>query len=1216
MMNHPRSKKRFATLAISLLLSTLVLPFMAPVAMAQATTGSIKGTVTDQNGGVVAGATVVAKNQATGVTSPAYKTTGDGLYAIQSLIPGKYTVTVEAGNFKREIFTDVDVRLGLDSVIDATLQPGGASETVTVTAATESTIEKDSSQISSSFEARKVEELPSNVAGAGLDTLALLAPGVTPGFGNVNGNGTTLSVNGNRARSNNFTIDGVDNNDLSIGGPNYFVDNADMVGEFQVITNNFSAAYGRNQGAIVNIVTKGGTNSFHGSGFEFHRDRSNWDSLDNLEKAGGQKAPLPDLYNVFGGTIGGPIKKDRAFFFGSYQGITTREHFLVLGGSLAVLPQGLSQLAADNPNNALIQAYSKYSQFALQNNGQVSPRADLGALAFDTVTINGKSYPAAVYQRAIATTNDTPYTEKEFSGRGDIKVSEKNNVWTRYLFQTENFKNALISNGFVGDEPARSQNLVGTWDRQLSSNSLNEFQFAYSRLFVKFGGGCTNTTPGCIPDPTLIDQAFTNMAFSGAYGDTNGFGLGGVGPATNLPQGRIVVAYQFRDQYSRTYKNHQFQVGADIRRLNNSSPFLPTVNGSFTGITKSRFAVNDPGTVTLAVGTPTLVYNETDQFYYFQDDWKMKDNLTLNLGIRYENTGQPINLLNSVSTARESNPATAVWLQSLPLSVRTVPKIPTDSNNFAPRIGFAYTPRFWKKLLGEDATVIRGGYSIAYDPAFYNILLNVSTSTPMVFNNILPNPAPPTAAIFPVPDNNPFGPAVRAFATSHNIVAVNTYDPRALAQTIVDPNFRSPYAEQWSLGIQRQLNRANVFEVRYLGTHGVGLFQQQITNPQISHLMNGFTTSIFGQNFTFPGFPQLVPAGLTPQTCPNFPGVGLLWSHTTCDGRVLPQNRVLSRQNSAQSIYHSLQTRLSSRLYNQLTVGASYTFSKALDNASEVFAFQETANPQDPFNIGKAERSFSGFDRRHAAAFNWLWDVPLHKDQQGFLGRVLGGWQLNGTYVIASGLRYTPRETFNSSLAVVAGFPTYFDNVTGDVSRPFVGNPNANKQAVGITDVDLMLLISKGILGAPAGFSNTFVHSPTGLFSLNAYNTSKQFVPVSKNDVFYIADMPGAAVMFGSPFGNAARTSLAGPLLNQMNLGIFKNTRINERFTIQLRLEAFNALNHPNPGYGLDSAPGNIDGNGGAIPDNFLNNAGSAFNNPQQVEYNRRIVQIGARIIF
>ena len=446
-----------------------------------------------------------------------------------------------------------------------------------------------------------------------------------------------------------------------------------------------------------------------------------------------------------------------------------------------------------------------------------------------------------------------------------------------------------------------------------------------------------------------------------------------------------------------------------------------------------------------------------------------------------------------------------------------------------------------------------------------------------------------------------FGPAIRAFAAQNNIVAVNTFDPRSLTQTIVDPKFRSPYAEQWSLGIQRQINPRTVAEVRYLGTHGVGLFQQAITNPQFNRLITGFSATVkdaANQNvtITFPGFPNLVPQGLTPTVCPNYPGV----SHVTCDGRILPQARVLSRQNSAQSIYHSLQTRFGTRLFNQFTFQASYTFSKALDNASEIFAFQESPTAQDPFSIGHQERGYSGFDRRHAAAFNWLWDVPLYKSQEGLLGHLLGGFQLNGTYVVANGLRFTPRQNFNNNLL---GGPTYVDYTTGDVLRPFTANPKADPMSVAITDIDLALL---GL--AP------YTKSPTGLYSLTAFNKTKQLVPISLSDAFLVANLPGAAKMFGTPFGNAGRNSLIGPLLNQINMGIFKNTRIKERFTLQLRLEAFNVFNHPNPGYGLDSAPATF--NNGAVPDNNLQDAGISFMDPKQVEYNRRIIQLGIRFVF
>jgi hypothetical protein len=236
----PRFSSGVKLLALVLVLAAAALLGairIAPV-MAQATTGTIRGTIVDQNGAVIPEANVVAKNQDTGVSSAPFKSTKEGVFVIPNLNPGKYTVSVESQSFKRSVYTDVEVRLGQDTILSATMQPGGVTETVTVTAGAETAIQTESSQISASFETRKVAELPSNAAGGGIDTLALLAPGVVPGFGNVNNNGETLSVNGQRARSNNFTIDGTDNNDLSIGGPNLFVTNQDQVQEFQIITNN------------------------------------------------------------------------------------------------------------------------------------------------------------------------------------------------------------------------------------------------------------------------------------------------------------------------------------------------------------------------------------------------------------------------------------------------------------------------------------------------------------------------------------------------------------------------------------------------------------------------------------------------------------------------------------------------------------------------------------------------------------------------------------------------------------------------------------------------------------------------------------------------------------------------------------------------------------------------------------------------------------------
>src|SRR6266540_2769225 len=536
----PRYSSRVELLALALVLATVALLGAirsAPV-MAQATTGNLKGTVEDQSGAVIPEASITAKNQETGVSTAPYRSTKDGVFVIPNLKPGKYTVTVESQNFKRGVYTDVEIRLGQDTVLSASMQPGGVTETVTVTAGAETAIQTETSQISSSFETRKVAELPSNAAGGGIDTLALLAPGVVPGFGNVS--------------------------------------NKDQVQEFQIITNNYSAQYGRNQGAVVNIVTKGGTNEIHGSVFEYHRDSKNLDALDNIRRRQGEADPSFFLSNVFGATGGGPIKKDKIFFFWTYQGIRQRQTTSIDSNNLAILAAEFPRLSAAFPGNNAIAAITKQNAFALTNLGTVTPRKDKNfvtkytngtatpAGTQDLITIGGVEYAAAFPHRDFA----TPFNQNEYSLRGDVNLSEKNTVNTRYIFQKGTSGNALGgTNGFTGDIPASSRNLSGTYNRTLSSRATNELRATYQKLDVIFGGGCgDDPLSGCIPHPDKLGNAFTNISctITGAF---NPQPMQTIGPATNLPQGRVVEVYQFNDNFSVTFGRHQIVTGVDVRRL-------------------------------------------------------------------------------------------------------------------------------------------------------------------------------------------------------------------------------------------------------------------------------------------------------------------------------------------------------------------------------------------------------------------------------------------------------------------------------------------------------------------------------------------------------------------------------------------------------------------------------------------------------------------------
>jgi outer membrane receptor protein involved in Fe transport len=1181
------------TLAIS-----AILVVSSVMVFAQVTKGTLRGTVTDPNGGVVGGATVSAQNQNTGATTQT-TTSSEGNYVLPELAPGQYTVTVEAtSGFSKKAIKDVTINLGQSTDLPVALAVGSPTEVVTVTSTGEELITRDQSQVSTTIETRKVEELPSNAAGSGLDTLALLAPGVIANnSGGVNTNGTGLSVNGNRARSNNFQIDGADNNDLSVSGPAMFIDNQDSVQEIQVITNNFSAQYGRNQGAIVNYVTKAGTNQFHGSLFEFHRDNRNLISLDNIEKRGGQEKPNRSLFNVFGGTVGGPLYlprfgeggrsyyngTDRLFFFVSYQGIRNPSTTIVRTGSFSFVPAEFQHLLTTFPGNGAIQAITTQSVFALPG---TKPRTDV-ANPFATVTLGGQNFQVAQSEFDVP----NPFNETQYSTRFDLKVTKKDVVTVRYEYQKQDFVNSLAqTNGFTGDIPASSKNFGGIWTRTISNSMVSEFRAFYQRIGVEFGGGCGTGTSGCIPGPLDIGSALTNITLPVLSGRT----MLGIGPATNLPQGRIGKVYQVADNLSWTKGKHSFIFGGEYKHLNEVSPFLPNFNGQFGFNSAARLTANAPSTIGLTVGDPTLAFTEDDQYYFVQDDFKIRPNLTLNLGVRYEYTGQPINILNQISTERETNPATAFYNPALPLSVRTVPTVKADKNNFAPRVGFAYTPHFWTKFLGEDATVIRGGFSIAYEPAFYNILGNVQGSAPFsAATNLGATQLPATNSPFPLPaGGNPTGVVIRNAAFASGVLPLGQLNPLFLTQTQVSKDFHAPYSEQWSLGVQHQFGRNHVAEVRYVGTHGVGLFQNINGNFFTGPLVNGIQ-NWFGTGINLPSFSNLLPPGTTAQVCTDV--VGTAPNEGLCNGRQFRQAGVTVRSNTAFSSYNALQSRYTGRFFNNsLSLNASYTWSKTIDNASEIFGFDiASPNQQNPFCNGPCERSLSQIDRPHAFSLNFIYDVPFMKEQHGLVGHLLGGWQVNGVYVFTSGEPYTPGQFFNGSVYGLGN--TYL--TSGD--RPFIGNPNADPKLVGISQTDAFL-----IFDAP-------LTNPNGFYSFNQINATGNFVPVTPNDVHFIANLPGAATIFGTPFGNSTRNSLRGPRLNQLNASLFKNIKIKENLSVQLRGEAYNVLNHPNPGYGVNVA--------GYLPDFFVEDAGVSptnFADHGDIELSRRVIQVGIRIIF
>jgi hypothetical protein len=715
----------------------------------------------------------------------------------------------------------------------------------------------------------------------------------------------------------------------------------------------------------------------------------------------------------------------------------------------------------------------------------------------------------------ITRNTPTPFNQYDFGMKYDFLLTSKDNLHARYLFQDGTSKNANGSSaGYEIDVPFRSQNLGVTWTRQLTSRQFNEARFNYGRLAVAFEGA--NTFP--ISD-ILKNQTRMNLPT----------GFLDYGLATNLPQNRFVNTYQWVDNWSIQVGRHSFKSGIDVRRQLTPVSFLPQINGQFNFTSISRFVRNSPSSLNASAGDLLLNIRETDAFVYFQDDFKIKPNFTLNLGVRYEYTGQPLNVVHEVSLKRESNPSTALWLQSLPIEDRTVPEILPDKNNWAPRFGFAYTPRWGKWIFGDQKTVIRGGFSMAYDPSFFNLLLNVSTSAPNVFLFLRTGVT--------VPADTTGAGVKAAFAPP-----LNTADPRLANQTQFARPFLSPYAENWTFGIQRQLTSKAALEVRYAGSRGVKLFQSVNANPNVANFVNN-------------GWGSVVPAGITPGPV---------------SGRVDDNFRLVRvRGNFAGSTYHGLQSEFRGQLFNQLTTTFAYTYSHNIDNVSEVFTFLgsgSVAFAQNPFDVNKGERGTSNIDLKHSVAWSFIWDIPAFKSQRGVLGHILGGWTTSGVYRWTTGRPMTPVCFFCGSFVNDFAFNNTFIG-TFDATRPFVSNPNAPLTSAGIYAGDACNVLGVGCT-LPA----------TTLLSFNDANNTGAETVVTPDQVAFIANGLTAAQVVGTPFG-VGRNTFRGPHFNRADFAVFKTVKIGERFRTQIRWEARNIFNTPFLG----------------IPDLFIDDAGSTF---------------------
>ncbi|MBB6145618.1 hypothetical protein HNQ77_003579 [Silvibacterium bohemicum] len=1104
------------------------------------TTGSITGTVTDQTGAVVSNAEITATDIAKGTTIKA-ASQSSGVFAFHAVPIGTYKLRVSASGFSPGNIDSVVVVSGVTTDLKSVELSITATESVIITGNTSPLLQISDSQVSTTFSGQTLENSPLNNA---FDTVAEVIPGVVSthadNFSNTNGD--NFSVNGQSGRYNNFEFDGQSDNDNTIGGPQIFFGNQDAIAEIQIITDDFSAQYGRNSGAVINYLTKSGTNEFHGSGFEYYQGQF-LSSFENQEKSSifGFCAPgqnpntgcaVPVLprsdENRYGGTLGGPILKDKLFFFGSTYWDRQRSGVSPsTSTTLTPTPAGIAQLASTFPGNAAVAALQTTGPYAIP----VGNPAPVGAITPENITgpggVTATNVPFSFVQRLVA----SPYNDQEHLGRIDWQPTDRDHLFARYFYQN------LVLAAAAGDIPSggytNSTDTVHTigadWSHTFSDTWVDQLRYSFQQATGAFDGGgfsnCTISAPNVCPAQVTINSGFESLGLN-----------------TDFPQGRVVKVTQVQDNAIWTHGRHIILFGGEVDYQNSPQVGLFNYGGVYTFNDFSNFISQAPGAgqpisnaqVALADGDFTTKYKETDVATYIQDDWKVSPTFTAHIGLRWEYFSPSFNVLHDESVARESNPATAFWSPSLPLADRTFPAIQQYVKGFEPRLGFSWNPGFDSKL------VVKAGYAINENPAFYNIGTNVQDTAPISNAGVVYCTGDATC----IPSN---GSISYSSVRGLNLASLpRGGDPRMRDQTTVPQNLRPPYTQTYTLALDHQVGSAAVAEIRYVGSLTQKNFQSVDANPDLLPVQTDF--------------PNFAPVTLC--DTPGATGFG----RPNCNF-----GNVSTIGNGAWSNYNGLQTNLTTRDLHGVTGTISYTFSKSLDNATDAFRStgsggSSIAYAQNPLNTDSGERGVSGNSITHVLGAQLTYQLPNFVKSNGLLSRVANGYVLSGVYRYNSGQPYTPYQSIG------------LDSFTPDTSY-CDGTFNSSSVAVGVDTCRLVRSNKSAPLGTVAylnPYTGPVVNgSPTlGTPVYVAYGSDSTTTdangnvtgynpgtPIDPTKAHWIVNNMAYAQAVGNPYPGSARSVEHGDNFSEMDATILKTLKVTERVNVQLSMAAFNVLN-------------------------------------------------------
>ena len=1088
---------------------------------AQVVGATLSGTVTDASGAAVPNTRVSIKNIATDITR---EVTADaaGFYTATNLQPGNYEVSFSASGFSTEVNRGITLTVGAQQVLNASMRVGQIRQQVTVTSEAP-TVELASSALNAVVEAPTIVGLPLN--GRSWTDLANLQPGVAgvetqvpfgdSGRGN-RGFGAQIIVSGARPTQNNYRLDGISLNDYSNAGPGSVLGGnlgVDAVEEFSVLTSNFSAEYGKTSGGVVNAISRAGTNQLHGNAYEFIRN-SALDARNFFDPA-----TIPQFRrNQFGASIGGPIRKDKTFFFGDYEGIrqskgvgaldtvpslaargiapggTTPSQVAVVGGSPLPLESPCPPYSCvSDPVTHIDQAVLPYLNMYPLPNGPAIPGTDQATYDF-------------VGHRIV--------TEDFFTIRVDHHFSPKDSIFGTYMFDRT---------PFTSDEPLGVVLLGALTKRQLVSvEETHTFNQAFvNTVRVGFNRDTVNNNnPVAAILPAAADHSLA--AIPGRYATAclcpfMTFMEGGLGGTpTYLYRWNT---YQVYDDAFLTRGRHSLKFGFGYERDQDNQLVTGDRNGQFSFGSMLNLVTNHPKAVRI---TPPGLLTERSMRQsivgaYVQDDWRFRPSLMLNLGLRYEMStvpfdtqGQTTTLYNLTDSAPHCGKLVAGCGAIGPYFYN-----PT-LHGFAPRVGFAWDP--FPNGGAKGKTAVRGGFGI-YDsmPLLYEYLTLIGQTFP--FYNLLAAGGLP-AGSFPT--------------GAYNIVstAVNSTPQYGSVESHPHRN----YVMQWSLNIQRELTRDLTATIGYVGTHGV---HQPFRVDDADLVLPTLTSA----GYLFPQVDvngnQCIPNTQCASTTGNPPA------------KLNPNAGDIRYLNWAgSSSYEALQVGVVKKLNHGFQIQGSFTWGKSIDNNSGVIAgdqFSNSISSLDWFDL-RLTRGLSDYNVGRTLVINTTWLVPSIKSLSGPLAWGLNGWQLSAVFKANDGVPFSPL------------FGAQGADPRGTLSSDDYAYPSASGGS-GCNPIDL------NFRSDPSG-SPLYINPKSTCFT----------VPMAPSQAFWNANCDPAPPSVGSPLapgdlrcfnlrGNVGRNTLIGPGLTNLDFSVFKNNyikKISESFNVQFRAELFNIMNHAN----------------------------------------------------